>query len=104
MGLILANMAMHIITVTPSGRSSKPAHAGSAGQRLSPWRPWAVRTLTEVSRRCVNRPTAAPCSMQASCCCVAGCMTLLFWLGCVVPGCVQDNCFTCGDFSAGQTC
>jgi hypothetical protein len=48
MGVILANMAMHIITDTPSGRGSKFVHDGSAGQRLSPWRPWAVRTLTEV--------------------------------------------------------
>lgn len=52
LAIILAHVAIHIIAVT-AGHSNRGAHKAQAGgdaQGLLPWRPLAVRLLTEVRR------------------------------------------------------
>jgi len=54
LAIILAHVAIHIIAAT-AGNSKRGAHKGQAGadaQGLLPWRPLAVRLLTEVRRVC----------------------------------------------------
>lgn len=50
MGLILANMAIHILMgAATAGARAKHKGPDTDTQRLLPWRDWAVRLLTEVS-------------------------------------------------------
>jgi hypothetical protein len=52
MALVLANLALHIISTT-GGSGSRGKPKGSSTD-LTPWRPWAIQLLTEVCVCCVR--------------------------------------------------